>query len=81
MTVEEVEEGEVTTRDKVELSTVPGMIERKSKDMISWFPIFFPLKVRCIGPPPFLRLSLSLCLYLVFSLHNQAFYLTNRSSC
>jgi protein arginine N-methyltransferase 5 len=30
----------------VELSTLPDMIDRKSKDMISWFPIFFPLKVR-----------------------------------
>ncbi|KAJ9149948.1 Protein arginine N-methyltransferase [Pleurostoma richardsiae] len=28
----------------VELSTLPDMIDRKSKDMISWFPIFFPLK-------------------------------------
>lgn len=29
----------------VEISTHPGTIEKKSKDMISWFPIFFPLKV------------------------------------
>ncbi|ODQ52096.1 Skb1 methyltransferase [Saitoella complicata NRRL Y-17804] len=28
----------------VELSTRPDTIEAKSKDMISWFPIFFPLK-------------------------------------
>ncbi|KAI0441053.1 methyltransferase-like protein [Xylaria telfairii] len=28
----------------VELSTLPEMIDRKSKDMVSWFPIFFPLK-------------------------------------
>ena len=28
-----------------ELSTRPDTIERKSKDMISWFPIYFPLKV------------------------------------
>jgi hypothetical protein len=28
----------------VEISTVPDQIDRKSKDMISWFPIFFPLK-------------------------------------
>jgi len=28
----------------VELSTRPDTIDRKSKDMISWFPIFFPLK-------------------------------------
>lgn len=38
------EEGE-SRREKVELSTLPDMIDRKSKDMISWFPIFFPLKV------------------------------------
>lgn len=30
---------------KVELSTNPVSMEEKSKDMISWFPIFFPLKV------------------------------------
>lgn len=30
----------------VELSTLPNNIDQKSKDMISWFPIFFPLKVR-----------------------------------
>ena len=29
----------------VELSTRPDTVEQKSKDMISWFPIFFPLKV------------------------------------
>lgn len=34
---------------KVEISTHPERIDQKSKDMISWFPIFFPLKV-CIGP-------------------------------
>ncbi|KAI1164723.1 PRMT5 arginine-N-methyltransferase-domain-containing protein [Nemania serpens] len=28
----------------VELSTLPEMIDKKSKDMVSWFPIFFPLK-------------------------------------
>ena len=32
---------------KVEISTNPETMEEKSKDMISWFPIFFPLKVRC----------------------------------
>ena len=32
----------------VELSTRPDTIDAKSKDMISWFPIFFPLKV-CIA--------------------------------
>jgi protein arginine N-methyltransferase 5 len=30
---------------KVELSTNPLTMERMSKDMISWFPIFFPVKV------------------------------------
>lgn len=30
---------------KIELSTNPVTMEEKSKDMISWFPIFFPLKV------------------------------------
>lgn len=34
-----------------ELSTRPDTIEQKSKDMISWFPIFFPLKVRCLAAP------------------------------
>ncbi|KAK3686770.1 hypothetical protein LTR37_019485 [Vermiconidia calcicola] len=29
---------------KVQLSTNPVTMEEKSKDMISWFPIFFPLK-------------------------------------
>lgn len=31
--------------EKIELSTNPATMEDKSKDMISWFPIFFPLKV------------------------------------
>ena len=31
---------------KTELSTNPVTMDEKSKDMISWFPIFFPLKVR-----------------------------------
>lgn len=30
----------------VELSTNPLTVEEKSRDMISWFPIYFPLKVR-----------------------------------
>lgn len=34
---------------KVELSTRPDTINAKSKDMISWFPIYFPLKV-CLLP-------------------------------
>jgi type II protein arginine methyltransferase len=29
----------------IELSTRPDTIDKKSKDMISWFPIYFPLKV------------------------------------
>jgi len=39
---EEEKEGEYTI---VELSTNPLTIDAKSKDMISWFPIFFPLEV------------------------------------
>lgn len=35
---------------KVELSTRPDTIDTKSKDMISWFPIYFPLKVRFSHP-------------------------------
>lgn len=31
--------------DTIELSTNPVTMQEKSKDMISWFPIFFPLKV------------------------------------
>lgn len=34
-----------TRGEKVEISTHPERIDQKSKDMISWFPIFFPLKV------------------------------------
>nr|RBQ89942.1 hypothetical protein FVER53263_11418 [Fusarium verticillioides] len=30
--------------EKIEISTHPGRIDEKSKDMISWFPIYFPLK-------------------------------------
>jgi len=33
------------TNGIVELSTRPDTIDEKSKDMISWFPIYFPLKV------------------------------------
>ena len=36
----------------VEISIVPDQIDRKSKDMISWFPIFFPLKVSGITHMP-----------------------------
>ncbi|XXG97409.1 hypothetical protein Hte_003710 [Hypoxylon texense] len=42
------EEGE---DGKVELSILPENIDRKSKDMISWFPIFFPLKEPLYFPP------------------------------
>lgn len=35
----------------IELSTNPLTMDQKSKGMISWFPIYFPLKV-CIPPPP-----------------------------
>jgi len=38
---------QVEGKEPVELSTLPEEIDRKSKDMISWFPIFFPLKVSC----------------------------------
>ncbi|ROW10723.1 hypothetical protein VPNG_05120 [Cytospora leucostoma] len=31
-------------KDLVELSILPDQIDRKSRDMVSWFPIFFPLK-------------------------------------
>lgn len=30
---------------KTEISIHPERIDEKSKDMVSWFPIFFPLKV------------------------------------
>lgn len=39
-------------QEKVELSILPDEIDRKSKDMISWFPIFFPLKVRSTHTTP-----------------------------
>lgn len=49
---EEGEEYEDKEADeKVELSILPDMIDRKSKDMISWFPIFFPLKEPLYFPP------------------------------
>jgi protein arginine N-methyltransferase 5 len=38
-------QAEATKGEKVEISTHPERIDYKSKDMISWFPIFFPLKV------------------------------------
>ncbi|KIH89218.1 protein arginine N-methyltransferase 5 [Sporothrix brasiliensis 5110] len=33
-----------STPEPIEISTRPDQIDHKSKDMISWFPIFFPLK-------------------------------------
>ena len=48
---------------KVEISTHPERIDQKSKDMISWFPIFFPLKVslhRLWGPVYVLTLDRNL---------------------
>ncbi|OTB04053.1 hypothetical protein M426DRAFT_59235 [Hypoxylon sp. CI-4A] len=46
------EEGEeASTEGKVELSILPENIDRKSKDMISWFPIFFPFKEPLYFPP------------------------------
>ena len=43
---------ETVLYDDVELSTNPATMEVKSPGMISWFPIFFPLKVRypCFSP-------------------------------
>ena len=46
----------------IELSTHPLRADAKSKDMTSWFPIYFPLKV--YPPPP----SLFLSLFLLFPL-------------
>ena len=39
-------------REKVEISILPDQIDRKSRDMISWFPIFFPIKVCIYGVAP-----------------------------
>ncbi len=39
-------------KEPVEISILPDQIDRKSKDMVSWFPIFFPLKVGCAPLPP-----------------------------
>ncbi|KAK6824709.1 PRMT5 arginine-N-methyltransferase [Apiospora arundinis] len=44
-------EPEEAGKELVELSTLPNNIDRKSKDMISWFPIFFPLKQPLYFPP------------------------------
>ncbi|KAI0025716.1 PRMT5 arginine-N-methyltransferase-domain-containing protein [Xylariomycetidae sp. FL0641] len=38
-------------KEPVELSILPENIQRKSRDMISWFPIFFPLKTPLYFPP------------------------------
>ncbi|PHH59676.1 hypothetical protein CDD81_2678 [Ophiocordyceps australis] len=44
---------------KVEISTHPERIDAKSKDMVSWFPIFFPLK-KPISFPDDTELELSM---------------------
>lgn len=44
---------EGTGKELVELSILPDQIDRKSKDMVSWFPIFFPLKVCHRAPHSF----------------------------
>ncbi|KAG5438547.1 hypothetical protein PCANB_002651 [Pneumocystis canis] len=36
--------------DDIELSTRPDTMDEKSKDMVSWFPAFFPLKVPLYVP-------------------------------
>lgn len=41
---------EAVLYDDIELSTRPDTIDAKSKDMISWFPVFFPLKVPLYVP-------------------------------
>lgn len=40
---------EARSGKQVELSTNPVTMDEKSKDMISWFPIIFPLKVSTLG--------------------------------
>ncbi|KAK3343941.1 methyltransferase-like protein [Lasiosphaeria hispida] len=35
---------QIPGKEPVEISILPDQIDRKSKDMVSWFPIFFPLK-------------------------------------
>jgi protein arginine N-methyltransferase 5 len=52
-------EDDGSNNKKIELSINPNTMDDKSKDMISWFPIFFPLKVISL----FLSLSLSLSLF------------------
>jgi protein arginine N-methyltransferase 5 len=42
-------------KEPVEISILPNQIDRKSKDMISWFPIFFPLKVSFLLQTPALK--------------------------
>ncbi|KAK4190324.1 PRMT5 arginine-N-methyltransferase-domain-containing protein [Podospora australis] len=37
-------------KEPVEISILPDQIDKKSKDMISWFPIFFPLKKPLMFP-------------------------------
>ena len=45
---------EATLYPGVELSTNPLNMDKKSPDMMSWFPIFFPLKVRLSPFPKYL---------------------------
>ena len=46
---------------KVELSTNPVNMEMKSKNMISWFPIFFPLKVSIKSRKCLIEIELNAC--------------------
>jgi protein arginine N-methyltransferase 5 len=51
----------------VELSTNPVTMEKKSKDMISWFPILFPLKVcssLSLSPSPLYMLNLRMAMMI-----------------
>lgn len=45
---------QIEGKENIEISTVPDQIDYKSKDMISWFPIFFPLQVSLFLKPPIL---------------------------
>ena len=47
---------------EIGLSIHPDRMEHISKDMLSWFPLFFPLKVRLVSlPVPPLVLSAKGC--------------------
>ncbi|KAI2622605.1 protein arginine N-methyltransferase [Xylaria nigripes] len=47
----QMEDDEGNPKPMVELSTLPTTIDQKSKNLISWFPIFFPLKQPLYFPP------------------------------